>query len=246
VFLNLLLNASDSIPDDAPEPHEIRVTTSTDGEGRAVVAVGDTGEGIPPELTTRVFEPFFTTKAVGEGTGLGLSICHRLVTGFGGTITFTSAPGVGTEFRVVLPAAMAGEITEAKPAPRPVSRGRVLVVDDEPALLRFVCRVLDGVHEVVAASSGREALDLLRDGREFDVVLADLMMPNGTGMELYEEVRAAYPGMKDRFVFMTGGAFTARARAFLTQVPNRCIDKPFGTDELLATLGEAIATPPTT
>jgi PAS domain S-box-containing protein len=240
VFLNLLLNAADSIPDDTQEQHEMRLTTSTDSEGRAVVLVSDTGVGIPSDLAARVFEPFFTTKAVGKGTGLGLSICHRIVRGFGGEIAFTSAPGAGTEFRVVLPPALATEVELPKPTPDPPSRARVLVVDDEPALLRFVCRALDGVHDVVAASSGREALDVLRDDRGFDAVLADLMMANVTGMDLYEAVRAAHPGMEQRFVFMTGGAFTASGRDFLAQVPNRFLEKPFGTDELLAALGEVI------
>jgi two-component system cell cycle sensor histidine kinase/response regulator CckA len=240
VFLNLLLNAADAIPEGAATHHRVRVTTATDLEGRAVVEISDTGDGIPREHASQVFDPFFTTKPVGKGTGLGLSICHRLVTELGGEITFSSPPSGGTTFRVVLPPAVVRGATFVSPSPVTRSRGRVLVVDDEPALLRSLCKVVGEVHEVVGAADGREALDLLRQDRRFDVVLADLMMARVTGMDLYEAVRAAHPGFEKRIVFMTGGAFTARGREFLAQVPNRCIEKPFAGDVLFSTLGEFV------
>jgi two-component system cell cycle sensor histidine kinase/response regulator CckA len=109
VFLNLLLNAADALPEGDATHHTVRVTTSTDQLGRAVVEVSDTGTGIPRQLADRVFDPFFTTKAAGHGTGLGLSICHRLVTELGGEISFTSSPEGGTTFRVVLPPSEARE-----------------------------------------------------------------------------------------------------------------------------------------
>lgn len=105
VFLNLLVNAAQALSDGGAGAHEIRVVTSTDAEGKAVVEVRDTGPGIAPEALERIFDPFFTTRPVGVGTGLGLSICHNIVTGMGGEITVASRPGHGTTFRVVLPAA---------------------------------------------------------------------------------------------------------------------------------------------
>ncbi|MBS1120262.1 MAG: uncharacterized protein H6Q90_2490 [Deltaproteobacteria bacterium] len=243
VFLNLLLNAAEALPEGAPGRHEIRVSTSTDALGRAVVEIADTGSGIAPALAGRVFDPFFTTKPVGEGTGLGLAICHRLITRLGGTITFTSQPGAGTSFRITLPSVqgLAEAVTAPEPARVPAGRGRVLVVDDEQALLRSVSDLLGEVHEVVTASSGRQALEVLREDRGFDVVLADLMMADVTGMDLYEAVCTSNPVLARRFVFMTGGAFTARGRAFLADVPNVCLEKPFDADELLATLGQVLA-----
>ncbi len=243
VFLNLLLNAADAIPEGERDRHEIRVSTSTDAAGRAVVEIADTGLGIASKLAGRIFDPFFTTKPVGAGTGLGLAICHRIVAQLGGEIGFDSTPGAGTRFHVALPPS-APTLLVAPPVTRstaPLARGRVLVVDDEPALLRSVSELLGDVHDVVTASSGRQALDLLLVDHGFDAVLADLMMADLTGMDLYDAVRAKHPGLERRFVFMTGGAFTARGRDFLAQVPNRCIEKPFDADELIATLDEFLS-----
>ena len=237
VFLNLLTNAADAIPEGSPSSHMIRVSTHTGGDGRAIVEIADTGSGIPPAIAARVFDPFFTTKAVGLGTGLGLAMCHRIVTEHGGEITFVSAPGA-TTFRVALPpaasqdrveAAAGGE--EATPVARP--RRRVLVIDDEPSLLASIGRALAGTHDVVTASSGHAALEIFGDDVGFDAVLTDLMMPGVAGMDVYERVREEHPGLERRFVFMTGGAFTPRAQRFVADVPNRCLEKPFERGQLL-------------
>ena len=102
VFLNLLTNAAQAIPEGDPDHHEIRVVVIP-GD-RVAIEISDTGEGIAPGLLGRVFEPFFTTKPVGQGTGLGLSISHGIVSAFAGTIAVTSAVGHGSTFRVELPA----------------------------------------------------------------------------------------------------------------------------------------------
>jgi signal transduction histidine kinase len=104
VFLNLLTNAAQAIPEGHAESHEIRVQSSIEGDV-VTVEISDTGAGIPAHLIGRVFEPFFSTKPVGQGTGLGLSISHSLITAFGGTLTVTSEMGRGATFRVQLPAA---------------------------------------------------------------------------------------------------------------------------------------------
>ncbi|HEV8324423.1 MAG TPA: ATP-binding protein [Myxococcota bacterium] len=120
VVLNLLSNAWQAIPapgTEAPaERHVVRVVTRTDAEGRAVVEVHDTGDGIPRELQGRVFDPYFTTKPQGAGRGLGLSLCHGIVTGAGGEIAFESTPGRGTVFRVALPPS-AGNAPHGEAAP---------------------------------------------------------------------------------------------------------------------------------
>jgi PAS domain S-box-containing protein len=105
VFINLLVNAVQALPEGKPHANEIRVATTTDAQGRAVVEIHDTGAGIPASLMARIFDPFFTTRAVGVGPGLGLSICHAIVTGMGGEISVASEPGGGTAFRVALLAA---------------------------------------------------------------------------------------------------------------------------------------------
>jgi signal transduction histidine kinase/ligand-binding sensor domain-containing protein len=103
VFLHLLLNAAQAIPEGHPESHEIRLTTRRDDTGRAIIEVQDTGKGIAPEILSRIFEPFFTTREAGEGAGLGLSICHATIESMGGEIQVQSEPGNGSTFRIVLP-----------------------------------------------------------------------------------------------------------------------------------------------
>jgi signal transduction histidine kinase/ligand-binding sensor domain-containing protein len=107
VFLHLLANAVQAIPEGQPERNEIRVATRRDTDGRAVVEVQDSGQGIAPEILPRIFEPFFTTKEAGEGAGLGLSICHATIEAMGGEIQVRSEPGRGSTFRILLPPAPA-------------------------------------------------------------------------------------------------------------------------------------------
>ncbi|NTX39491.1 GAF domain-containing protein [Myxococcus sp. CA033] len=115
VFLNLLINAAQSIPEGKPEHNEVRVILRPLGD-RVIVEVHDTGVGMTPEVCARIFDPFFTTKPVGEGTGLGLSICHGIVTGFGGDISVESEVGRGSIFRVSLPVGQrARELTSPTP-----------------------------------------------------------------------------------------------------------------------------------
>jgi signal transduction histidine kinase len=103
VFLNLLTNAVQAIPEGHPDDNEIRVVAGVDSAGGLSIEIADTGEGIPAHLQQRIFEPFFSTKPVGHGTGLGLSISHSIVRSFGGSLTVTSEPGRGSTFRIRLP-----------------------------------------------------------------------------------------------------------------------------------------------
>src|SRR4051812_26058980 len=244
VFLNLLINATQAILEGNVSANEICVSTSTDEAGRAVVTIADTGTGIAPDVVQRIFDPFFTTKPIGVGTGLGLFLCHGIVKGLGGEITVESEVGKGTRFRIALPAsppALAlpspgAEDQCAKP-PREVRR-RVLLIDDEVNLASGLERALSGEHDVVLATSGREAKAILARDDRFDVVLCDLMMPDVTGMEVFAYIKADRPKLADRTVFMTGGAFTAGARTFLEEVANRRIEKPFDLDRLRALIRE--------
>ena len=126
LFLNLLLNAADAIPEgDARSPRDPRDDVATDALGRAVVEIADTGIGIAPEHAARVFDPFFTTKPVGEGTGLGLAICHGIVTQLGGEITFASTPGQRHDVPRPLPPRLAPEARSTPPrSTRPRARAR--------------------------------------------------------------------------------------------------------------------------
>jgi PAS domain S-box-containing protein len=240
VALNLVLNALESMS----EPGELRVRTLRDDGGRVAFEVEDTGAGIPPETLARIFDPFFTTKPVGAGTGLGLAVCHQIVTGFGGEITVRSTVGRGSTFRVALPPAQPAKAAKALPAEsaRASSAGegrrRVLVVDDEPQLVKAIQQMLCD-HDVTTTSSAAEALERLSRGPLVELVLCDLMMAGMTGIELYEELQRVRPEVAARVTFMTGGAFTSEARDFLARVPNRCLEKPFTLEQLEAELTRA-------
>jgi PAS domain S-box-containing protein len=229
VFLNLLVNAAQAIPEGNASANEIRVATRSDPSGSIVVEISDTGTGMSPEVLQRLFLPFFTTKPVGVGTGLGLSICHRIVTALGGDITVESAPGRGSLFRVTLPPTT----IEQRPSPMPQQvsraskRGRVLVIDDERTITTAVARILSREHEVEALTSAKEALSRLEGGERYDVILCDLMMPHMTGMELHAKLVGLGTGQASRMVFFTGGAFTPQARAFIESVRNARLEKPF-------------------
>ena len=236
VFINLFVNAAQALPEGDVERNELRVTGRTDALGNAVVEIQDTGCGIAPEHLDRIFEPFFTTKPIGEGTGLGLAICHGIVTSLGGTLSVQSEPGKGTLFRVVLPTARpeAAAHPGPRPPPRPARRGRILVIDDEKDLTDVTSDGLIGLHDVMTTQDARQALEWIASGERFDLILCDMMMPLMTGMEFYTRLHALLPQQASRVVFMTGGAFTPRAREFLARLPNLRLEKPFDVDHILA------------
>jgi PAS domain S-box-containing protein len=247
VFLNLVVNAAQSLDEGRVDVNEIRVRVGMDDAGRVAVEIQDTGSGMPPEVIRRLFTPFFTTKPAGVGTGLGLSICHRIVASFGGEIEVESAVGVGSTFRVLLPAsqgefAVSPPIVEVEP---PLRRAHVLVVDDEAVVAGIVKEVLETEHEVTAVTDAREALRLVAAGNRYDVILCDLMMPSMSGMDLHAELSRADSGLAERMVFVTGGAFTPATRAFLERVRNEHIEKPFDFASLLRLVNERVSRGPT-
>ncbi|QDE93651.1 histidine kinase [Myxococcus xanthus] len=389
VFLNLLINAAQALPEGQAGSNEVRLVTRRGPDGRVVTEVRDTGSGISPELLGRIFDPFYTTKPVGVGTGLGLSLCHAYLTAMGGTIAVDSEAGRGSVFRVTLRAAAeaqraGGDGASVEPpatsergvpgaavpvtpassgdiatvpdvsvehgvaasdattmrlrgdaAPRaeldstprvsaperaqgagwsitppqakstagraadsaalaasqenggrmaaqdasvtsgmprssdagPVgshpgapssthasadgsppdrmgedgrlsateaaTRGRVLVVDDDALVSGAIRRTLARENDVDVLVSARRALEKLT-GTEarYDVVLCDLMMPEMTGMDLYDALAQVDSRAAERIVFITGGAFTATARTFLERVANPRVEKPFDPEAL--------------
>ncbi len=242
VMLNLLVNAVQAIPEGNYLNNEIRIRTYVEADN-VVIAIRDTGTGIPIQVQRRLFTPFFTTKPVGVGTGLGLAISHRIVTAMNGTITFESEVGKGTEFRITLPVAStaAQPITQRVPTARIASRrGRVLVIDDEESLGQAIRRYLSQEHEVEAVTSARVALDLLAGGARYDVILCDLMMPQITGMELHDSVTRLDADQAEKIVFVTGGAFTEAARTFFESTTNPRIEKPFDLKSLRQLVNELI------
>ena len=237
VFLNLVVNAAQALSEGHAKQNLISLSTRyDDAQQRVVVDVGDTGAGIPPENLNRIFDPFFTTKDVGLGTGLGLAICQRIVTDFGGTLTVRSELGTGTTFSVSLPIATMASVVPPMPiqANERSARARILIVDDEELIVRSIVRTLGGAHNVIGVTAAREALALLQAGDRFDVILCDIMMPEMTGGELHAELLRTLPDQAHRLIFLTGGAFTASAQAFLSNSSNLHIEKPFAPLQLRA------------
>jgi CheY-like chemotaxis protein len=255
VFLNIVINAAHAIDEGHAKSNEIRISTGMDTSGRddvcerndicgsVFIEIADTGSGMPPEVLKRLFTPFFTTKPIGVGTGLGLSICHKIVADFGGSIDVKSEVGVGTTFRITLPLAQPGALAKAVhtdpdiPARR---RGNILVVDDEPMITKSLQRILSAEHEVVATGNAKEALDRIGSGERFDVILCDLMMPEMTGMDLHANIFSVAQGQAGRMIFLTGGAFTTRAQAFLAEADRPCIEKPFNIARLRGMINDRI------
>jgi signal transduction histidine kinase len=235
VVLNLLINAAQALPVGDAANNRIAISVTHDRTaGRVVITVSDTGPGIPLGLQGRIFDPFFSTKEVGTGTGLGLAMCHGIVAAMGGEITVESREGRGATFRVALPTAAAAATSNQAaldPTEQPRSTARILIVDDEPAIVAMVQRALEG-YDVLNADSGREALERMLGSEEFDLILCDLMMPIVTGMDVFREVEKRAPHLVRRIAFITAGAFSSSAQEFLRTVNPPCLEKPFTLAEL--------------
>jgi signal transduction histidine kinase len=254
VLVNLVVNARDAMPGGGILTIELGVTHLDHEDpgllpplspGRYVtVSVSDTGIGMDPEVVARIFEPFFTTKPQGHGTGLGLATVHGIVTGAGGALSVRSAPGAGTTIRTFFPAAE--ELASADPAtavtPGPGGRGEtILVVEDEPAVLRVVTRILQrNEYSVMAATNGTQALALAAD-HEFDLLLTDVVMPGISGLELADRVKQTHP--RAAVLLMSGYSpdLAGPGHAFRPDLP--LVQKPVTERTLLEAIRAAIATP---
>jgi PAS domain S-box-containing protein len=235
VFLNLVINAAHAIPEGRAETNQIRVATQREGE-RVMIEISDTGVGMSSELMEHIFTPFFSTRPAGVGTGLGLPICRRLVEDIGGELRVTSREGKGSTFGILLPIAEQPPSEDLDSIPPPAAgkphRGRVLVIDDDPMVASAVRRTLSPDHEVITSTRSDEALEMLRRGERFEVILCDVMMPNMTGVDFWQELDRFLPEETRKIVFLTGGAFATQARQFLDSIPNLHLDKPFVPDQL--------------
>ncbi len=244
-ILNLVVNARDAMPDGGSvmiTAREESVTSAGAGlePGAYVcICVTDNGAGMDADTLARATEPFFTTKGVGRGTGLGLSMVHGLAEQSGGALRLTSQPGKGTTAEICLPVAGDAEIAATTPtgegrqeaAPRGRS-ARVLVVDDDPLVLTNTAAMLDDLgHQVIEASSGLQALRILRRGGPIDLVITDHIMPGMMGAELATSIRAEWPDLP--VVMATGYA----EQPFRIDPDLPLLAKPFNQD----TLAEAVA-----
>jgi signal transduction histidine kinase len=228
VFVNLLVNAAQAIPEGKSEENRIEVRLYAEA-GDIHVIVADSGAGLSTEAREHLFEAFFTTKgAEQQGTGLGLFISNNIVVALGGHILIEDGIAGGCAFHVVLPvvAPSAEALKRPSSLPPPIMSARVLVIDDEAAILRAMPALLSP-HVVEVALDGRTALSMIAEREPYDVILCDIMMPQMSGMDVFREACARWPEVKGRFVFLTAGAHTTAGRAFVTQEGVSVLDKPF-------------------
>ncbi len=209
-LFNLITNAKDAMPDggsltiaarNVPEREIQKLGHREFAPGEYVmIEVGDTGQGMSPEVMDKVFEPFFTTKAVGKGTGLGLASVYGMVKQSGGYIYPESEVGKGTTFRIYLPRHHADKDDEIA-APKEKKKeqraadltgtGRVLLVEDEEVVRNFAARALKRQgYKVLEAGSGVEALEVMEKNKgKIDIVVSDVVMPEMDGPTLLKELR---------------------------------------------------------
>jgi PAS domain S-box-containing protein len=240
VFVNLFLNAAHALEEKGDGRIVVRARVTPD---RVVVLVEDNGRGIAKEKLDVIFEPFFTTRASGGGTGLGLSICRDIVVRGGGELVARSTVGEGTTMEVTL-VRTTQDVEAAALAPPPlpaeayagVARRRVLVVDDEPLIVSSLAKMLATRAVVIGETVAERALERIVSDAELDVIVCDVMMPGMSGIDLHERVARERPERAARFVFITGGTYTARARDYLERIPNERLSKPFDVNELIAAI----------
>ncbi len=203
--------------------------------------VRDSGPGIPAAIAERIFDPFFTTKRPGEGSGMGLAVVHGIVHKLGGAIGVKSAPGQGTTMRMLLPRARGGaDQVEAGSLGLPAGQARILLVDDEAALLAVWREVLTGLgYQVTAVASGEEASQLFASSPDgFDLLLTDQIMPGLSGTELIRGVRAVRPGLP--VILCTGYSDAASRKAAAELGVVEILSKPVRQADLARSLVRAL------
>jgi len=203
------------------------------------LSVADEGPGIAAEVMERMFEPFFSTKETGRGTGMGLAIVHGIVHEHGGHVLVDSSTA-GARFRLLFPAVSGQEVAE-DPSPRraavapPQLKGRVLLVDDEKMVARFMRELLEGwglkVTALTSATEARHAFT--RAPQDYDLLLTDYTMPRMTGLDLAQELRAIQPALP---VILYSGYTDAIPESQLGRVAVELVQKPIDPDALLAAL----------
>lgn len=242
VFINLLVNAVQALPEGKTSANEIHICTSN-SDTKVTIEVADTGSGMSEETVLHAFDPFFTTKQVGVGTGLGLCICHNIVTSMGGDIHIDSIETKGTKVVIILPVA---DVTLLKAGyespsaePQRLDRLRILIIDDEEPVGNAFRRILNDC-SVDIAVSGADGFKLMQDV-EHDVVFCDLMMPDMSGMDLFTRVQNEMPEKLKRVIFMTGGVFTPAAEAFVNQYSQLVVYKPFDSETIRQLVFERVS-----
>ena len=248
VLLNLAINARDAMPDGGRLTVETRnaVLTAEDAASHpdvspgsyVLLAVSDTGTGIPPEALSSIFEPFFTTKPVGQGTGLGLATVYGVVRRAGGHVRVHSEMGRGTTFELYFPRSTTQRRAEAIPPPATPQGGgeTVLLVEDDDGVRTLTARVLEQAgYRVLVAANGAEALSLADETEHaIDLLLTDVVMPGMSGRQVAEALAASSPSTK--VLYASGYTRNSIGRQGVLEPDVHFLAKPFAPSLLLATV----------
>jgi CheY-like chemotaxis protein len=241
VIMNLAVNARDAMP----RGGRLSIATAA-GEGAdrgAVLTVSDSGTGMDAAVRQRIFEPFFTTKRPGEGTGLGLSMVQGIIAQSGGQIEVRSELGLGTTFEIRLPAQVqaVSDGTAASAAPVLGGTETILLVEDQPEVLRFAATVLSEYgYRVIQADCAADALRLSkREAGRIDLLLTDVVMPQVSGRELAAQMRELRPGI--RILFMSGHTGDLILDHGALDAGVQFLQKPFSPGELAERVRAALA-----
>jgi PAS domain S-box-containing protein len=244
VFLNIILNAEAEMKLAHGRGTLVVKTERVDDAIR--ISFKDNGRGIPKENIDKIFDPFFTTKKAGEGTGLGLSVCHGIITEHNGKIYAQSQQGKSATFIVELPITIEARQIEMPSAARQEIRqvrarkSDILVVDDETPVLKFVERLLTNKgHHVDIVDNGKDAIECFTS-KSYDLILMDVLMPDMSGIELYNKFQQMDKSAGSRLLIMTGDVLGTTNRAIISQIGAPCIEKPFDPDVLVAKIDELI------
>lgn len=245
VLANLVSNANDAMDGEGTITVAVGVEVDHDATEHVVMTVTDTGHGMTEEVIARLWEPFFTTKAVGKGTGLGLPMAAAIVRSHGGTLDASSDGIHGSRFTVRIPAGRQAELPHGDGALPPESTPRgngelVLIVDDEQPI-RAVMRAALVAHgyDVLVAPSGDEAWRLIESGLAVpDVIISDVMMPNGSGSELVE--RLIEHGVTVPVVLMSGLEARATVEVDSLHRTHAFLEKPISTLSLVHAVRDAL------
>ncbi len=250
IILNLAVNARDAMPEGGRLTIETQNTHLDDRYASAhpgvtpgqyvLIAVTDTGTGMPAEVADKAFEPFFTTKEVGKGTGLGLSQVYGFVKQSGGHVKIYSEIGQGTTIKIYLPRLTGPTEQRAGAAkPRPLALGDprevILIVEDEPAVRQLSADALAELgYPVLEADGAAAALRLLDAHPEIVLMFTDVVMPDVNGAKLVIEARRRRPDLK--VLFTTGYTRNAVVHNGVLDPGVEMISKPFTLDALAAKL----------
>ena len=233
VLLNLAINARDAMPDGG----QLRISVKRTDHRSVLLSVSDTGNGMDAETMRKAFEPFFTTKAAHEGTGLGLSTCHGIVVQAGGRIELFSELQRGTRVEIELPLVAAAEPQSATPTSSTAAHtrsGRILIVEDDPAVQRIAARTLERAgYQVHTAAQASQALETLELQPAIDLIVCDMVLPGMSGPDLIQRIRQQRPGMRVLFV---SGYSNELARTG----SDHFLGKPYAPEALRRSVAEAL------